>query len=183
MSECERCDAPFVGYRSMQKYCSAACRNEAHAERHCIGLPHHRLCRVCGKGFVAVGRGSNNRQHCGEMCAAVSARLARAAFARRRPDREEAYREKQRAKGKRDTILGRLWRKYPWLPRACEACGETRVLDVHRPGHERRGAWISMRVNTPERIWILCPTCHALLDRLGYSVEQMGIREREAVAA
>jgi len=72
--------------------------------------------------------------------------------------------------------LERLWRKYPDLPRRCEACGEARVLDVaHRPGHERNGAWRTMEVMEPHMIWVLCPTCHALLDRLGFTAEQLGI--------
>lgn len=179
-SVCLVCRVAFKGYHGVKKYCSQECRTKAHNDRHCVGIPHHRMCRTCGAAFVAVGQGSNNRQHCGEQCASVSARLARAAFARRHPEMEPVYRERQRAKKKRDTILNRLWRKYPWLPRTCEACGESRVLDVaHRPGMERKGAWISMKVNVPERIWILCPTCHALVDRCGYTQEQLGIVERQ----
>jgi hypothetical protein len=58
------------------------------------------------------------------------------------------------------------------------------VLDIaHRPEHARRGAWSNAANTTPEKVWILCPTCHALLDRLGYSAEQLGLRERDASRA
>lgn len=158
------------------KWCDWRCQNRACALRPRIS----RACAVCSTPFDVSLRGRGNAKHCSESCSAISARASRAAFARRRPEQSEVYRQTHRAKGKKDTSLNRLLRKYPWLPRHCEACGESRVLDIaHRPGHERNGAWISMRVNTPDRIWILCPTCHALLDRAGYTPEQLGIRERD----
>lgn len=66
----------------------------------------------------------------------------------------------------RDSVTGRLRRKYPDLPTSCEACGEDRILEVaHKPGFERKGAWRVMSNTQRHMIWILCPTCHKLIDR------------------
>ena len=182
VAPCLRCLIPFLRTRSCKRYCSDACRLAAHAARH--NKDPRRPCRVCGAVFVRVGQGHANKQHCSLTCAAESARASRAKFYRRNPDRVATYRARAKAKASRDTGLARLWKKYPELPRACEACGESRVLDIaHRPEHRRNGAWRTMANTTPLTIWVLCPTCHALLDRLGHSAEQLGIKPRQSEAA
>lgn len=182
-SACAKCGRSFDSYHNVQRYCSEACRLSAHNDRHPIADPH-RDCRTCGATFVRSGRGHSNKQHCSTECAAASARRVRREFDRRRPERDAIYRGRQKAKRQRDTSLERLWKKYPWMPRECEACGEGRVLDIaHRPEHARRGAWRTMANTSPGMIWVLCPTCHALLDRLGFSAEQLGIRPRNTEAA
>ena len=174
---CAICGTPILK-RSNNKYCSDQCRRTGYAVQFPPADPH-RACRICGTVFIRIGQGQCNKQHCSEACAAISAKAARQRFARKRPEREKQYRDKQRAKRNKDTLLGRLWRKYPLLPRCCEACGESRVLEVaHRPEHARNGAWIAVRLSKPDMIWILCPLCHALLDRLHYSAEQLGIKPR-----
>ena len=181
---CASCDATFLCTRRGKKYCSVPCRLREHALRHHPQGPQARACRICGTNFVRVGRGQSNKQHCSAECATAAARKHRAQFARKRPERDATYRERQRSKKRRDTAMERLWRKHPEMPRACEACGESRVLDIaHRPEHQRRGAWRTMANTTPEKIWVLCPTCHALLDRLGYSEEQLGLRSRRLEVA
>lgn len=176
---CETCDSPMKKYVRRQRWCSTKCANK----RRNIG-PTERSCRSCGETFVRADAHDSNRQHCSPDCARASARKSRQEFKRRRPEREPVYRERQRQKNLKDTAVQRLWRKYPWMPRACEACGESRVLDIaHRPEHARNGAWRTMGNTTPEMIWILCPLCHALLDRLGYTAEQLGIKERREVSA
>lgn len=69
-------------------------------------------------------------------------------------------------------------------PRACEACGETRVLDVaHKPGHERigRGRRNDL-ILWPQQVWVLCPTCHALVDRMHYPPKELGLNFRRKIA-
>jgi hypothetical protein len=177
---CATCDGPMSKYVRRQKYCSTECANK----RRNIG-PTERTCRNCDARFVRADPHDSNRQYCSVDCARAGARKSRLEFKRRRPEREPIYRERQRSKNResKDRSLHRLWRKYPMLPHECEACGETRVLDIaHRPEFARNGAWRTMGNCTPEKIWILCPTHHALLDRLGYTAEQLGIRARKAVA-
>jgi hypothetical protein len=135
---------------------------------------------------MRTGRYEGHQTLCSDECARLNAVEHRMAFARKRPERAEIYRqnqrEKQRKEKRRDTTLQRLLKKYPELPSECEACGETRVLDVaHRPDHSRNGAWRTLANSTPDKIWVLCPLCHALLDRLGYTAKQLGIRDRKAV--
>lgn len=172
--ECNHCGRPFERDRKWKRYCSQKC--QAAAQKAPVPT---RNCKACGKPFLRSGHGDGNRWHCSPECSKVSARKSRAAFRALRPEREPVYRAAQRAKQRRDTPLERLWRRWPWLPRACEACGESRVLDIaHRPEHARKGAWSVKSNCTPEKIWILCPTCHALLDRLRYNAEQLGMRPR-----
>jgi endogenous inhibitor of DNA gyrase (YacG/DUF329 family) len=178
---CASCGTPFKRRMKTQAFCSERC--QAASRR--VG-PKERRCRVCTGTFVTQGRGDSNRWHCSRECARVSARRARLAFKRDRPDRIEAHRATARAKNERqrDTELARLWRRFPFMPHACEGCGDDRVLEIaHRPEHRRWGAWRRTKDNTPEKVWILCPTCHALLDRCGYTPEQLGIKERECAAS
>ena len=66
----------------------------------------------------------------------------------------------------------------PDAPKFCQSCAETRVLEIaHKPGHERFG---ERRNNGnqkwPEKVWVLCPTCHRLLDRMHYDpVEDLNL--------
>lgn len=182
LGTCAECAVSFIRDVRNKRYCGSPCRLAAHAKRH--NLPPHRTCRQCGSGFHRQGRGQSNKWYCSAECARLGARRARAEFSKKRPERDAIYRDRQRAKKRRDTALERLWRKYPWMPRACEACGESRVLDLaHRPEHARRGAWKTMSNTTPEKIWVLCPRCHALLDRLGFTEAQLGIVPRSSEAA
>lgn len=71
----------------------------------------------------------------------------------------------------------RLRKRCPDTPSACESCGEDRVLEIaHKPEHARNGMHRSNK-NTiwPDTVWILCPTCHALIDRKGYDPTSMGL--------
>lgn len=178
---CEVCGASLAGRRPNARVCSDACGSALIRSRPPAKGP--RTCKVCGAVVDRSEHGYGNRQHCSPKCARVSAKASRAKFHRARPERDDEYRARQRAKKLRDTPLDRLWRRWPWMPRVCEACGESRVLDIaHRPEHRRRGAWSSKDNCTPEKIWVLCPTCHALLDRRGFTAEQLGIKPRAEAA-
>ena len=141
-----------------------------------------RNCRSCGTPFsVAIQRADANRQHCSRECAVKSARESRRRFYERKPEKYREYHVKSRDRLGPDGNLKRFYARYPNAPRACQSCGERRVLDVaHKPGHERNGAWRSKENTTLEKVWILCPTCHALLDRMGYSPSEMGLEGGDA---
>jgi hypothetical protein len=174
---CVVCGGAVRSARRDARFCSQKCQNVA---RCCQSFPTTiRQCKTCPRVFVRLGRYEGNHWHCSKECAAVSARKSRLEFKRRRPERDAIYRARQRSKPQCHTTIKRLWKKFPELPRACEACGEARVLDVaHRPEHARNGAWQTLRNSTPDKIWILCPLCHALLDRLGFTAEQLCIVPR-----
>lgn len=140
-----------------------------------------RSCRICGTQFFVIRqRADANRQHCSHECSVQSARASRRRFYKRKPEKYGEYHRKSREKVGPDGNLKRFYSRYPDAPKACQACGETRVLDVaHKPGHERNGAWRNKTNTTIEKVWILCPTCHALLDRMGYPPSDLGLMEGE----
>lgn len=97
----------------------------------------------------------------------------------RRPQQEAIYRARTKAKRFPDSNLVRFYRSNPNAPHKCESCGETRVLDVaHKPSYPRWGAWRSAsNCVWLEMVWVLWPTCHALLDRMHYSPADLSLVE------
>lgn len=140
-------------------------------------LPKIRNCRQCGKAFAVVKqRDDANRQHCSNECSVKSARASRAKFFNGKPKLRAMYYRRSREKLGPDGNLRRFYARFTDAPRACQSCGETRVLDVaHKPGHERNGAWRNVANTTIDKVWILCPTCHALIDRMGYDPTELGL--------
>lgn len=170
-SPCALCSKEFKQRVRHHRFCSESCRSKFRRR----GMGIQRACRVCEAPFVIRDDHASNRQHCSPACSRESARRSRIKFAKEKPERTRAHREKAK-KTEAGTVLERLCRKYPWLPRACESCGERRVLDIaHRPEFKRNGAWRVYGNTRPHHIWILCPTCHALLDRLGMEPEALGL--------
>jgi hypothetical protein len=139
--------------------------------------PKMRSCRICEKPFPVIRqRADANRQHCSHECAVESARASRRKFYKEKPHKAVEYHRRSRERLGPDGNLRRFYARYPDAPRSCQSCGESRVLDVaHKPGHERNGAWRSKSNTMIEKVWILCPTCHALLDRMGYSPAELGL--------
>jgi len=135
-----------------------------------------RECLECGKIFYAKPW-QNQKRLCSNDCRRSRNSRKVKEWQKKNPEEIEKYRETQRAKKRKDSSIERFYRWNPDAPRACEACGETRVLDsAHKPGHERVGRGrCKSRNKWPEKVWVLCPTCHALLDRLHYSPEDLGL--------
>lgn len=178
---CTVCGVGFESQTPWHRYCGAACSAKAHRAR--IGLAKHRPrhCRQCGSQFFLTGRGGGNQAHCSTACSAKSARESRYGFYKKNPHKEAEYRaasrERAKASGTKDRSLTRLCKRCPGTPVACQSCGESRVVQIaHKPEHRRLGAWQSSK-NTrwPETVWILCPTCHILLDQCGYTPAQLGL--------
>jgi len=122
-----------------------------------------RDCRQCGSHF-SIRWPDSNRQHCSEECARKSAQQSRKRFHKRNPEAQNVY---NRRRKNPDNKLARLRRRWPELPNSCQSCGEARVLEVaHRPQFAMNGSWSSKMENRkPHMIWILCPTCHKLIDK------------------
>jgi hypothetical protein len=124
--------------------------------------------------------GGQNKQHCSSECAKKSARESRSKFweklGDKKPVKMKEYYDKSRKKLGTDGNLKRFYARFPDAPKVCQACGEGRVLDIaHKPGHERNGSWRSKHNTHLDKVWILCPTCHALIDRKGYDPALLGL--------
>ena len=173
---CVQCTAPMPGSNSHRRYCSGRCK--AAWRRAHPGPPatdgHN--CRMCGAWF-ALGPGQHNKWLCSAECRRASNAKSVRTFHIRQPAAEAIFRERTKAKRLPEGNLTRFYRTNPDAPRACEACGESRVLDVaHKPTHRRNGEWrSSQNCKWPSMVWVLCPTCHALLDRMHYPIGELGL--------
>jgi hypothetical protein len=115
---------------------------------------------------------------CSDKCRRASNAQSVRNFHLRKPHKELEYRGRSKAKRLPESNGARFYRTNPTAPRACESCGERRVLDIaHKPNHKRFGAWRSTQnCRWPEMVWVLCPTCHALLDRMHYDPAELGLQ-------
>ena len=182
---CEVCSHPFDAKFPHQKRCSSSCTavanlRHAHSRNQALTVgeweSRRRLCRWCGIEFQLSSRSTNNRQYCSPKCQAEGYSQRIKEFHSSNPEKQSEYNRERIRRHGRDTLLTRLYRRYPDLPRACESCGEARVLDLaHKPGYERHGAHRTLRQYQRHVFWILCPTCHALVDRGICQSSEMGL--------
>lgn len=172
---CVECGAEMPGSHIHRMYCSRRCKGRWQRKRPKSPVTSHE-CRICGKSFE-IDFGQHNKWLCSAECRRASQAKSIRTFHHRRPQQQEIYRARTKAKKLPDGNLIRFYRTNPEAPRACESCGEARVLDVaHKPGSERIGEWRSSRnCCWPEMVWVLCPTCHALLDRMNYAAAEIGL--------
>ena len=139
-----------------------------------------RNCRHCGKEFTVERTTGHNRQHCSKECARLTQKRNQEKFLKRNPHKPAEYAETRRDQTHRMTLHQRLRKKYPDLPVVCEAqgCEEDRVLDfAHKPAFARNGRHQTLNLYERHMFWVLCPTCHALIDRAGYEPWKLGLFE------
>ena len=174
---CVQCAADLSGSHSNRLYCSTRCKA---AYRRANPAPpasegHH--CRMCGTLFK-IEKGQHNKWLCSPACRRASNNKSVRTFHERKPHMEPIYRERTKSKKFPEGNLVRFYKYNPDAPRSCEACGENRVLDVaHKPTHRRLGEWRSSKnCKWPGMVWVLCPTCHCLLDRMHYPPADLGLK-------
>jgi hypothetical protein len=178
IKHCWICGKEFTPVTAWQRYCSVKCQSENWRNSKGRIVDSGRHCRQCGIKFYPPRNGGANKQHCSLECSIKSARESRSKFYKKNPEIYKKYNKKWHNKVGTDGNLLRFYLRYPDAPKKCQACGEDRILDIaHKPEHKRNGAWRSKQNTTIERVWILCPTCHALLDRKGYTAKQLRINE------
>lgn len=177
---CVMCGSEFEARTAWHRYCSRKCETLKYRISRGRKLEEGRYCRQCGTLFFPPMEGGQNKQHCSSECAKKSARESRSKFweklGDKKPVKMKEYYDKSRKKLGTDGNLKRFYARFPDAPKVCQACGEGRVLDIaHKPGHERNGSWRSKHNTHLDKVWILCPTCHALIDRKGYDPALLGL--------
>lgn len=174
---CNWCGVEYEYQRKDSMFCSQKCGKAAWWKKipKVTDLP--RPCRECGKMF-SVTPIQNQKWICSDDCRRRRNSRKVRDFHKRNPDAELMYRKRQRDKCGPDSNLKRFYHWNPNAPRKCESCGESRVLDsAHKPGFERNGRGRCKELNKwPECVWVLCPTCHALIDRMHYPPSELGLK-------
>lgn len=174
---CLNCTCEYETKHSKSVYCSQKCGAAYRWKITPKDTDKPRQCKVCGNEFFATPQ-NNQKRTCSDKCRRSRVAEITRTWHKRNPERETLYRQRTKAKKLPDSNLLRFRRRNPDAPMACESCGETRVLDLaHKPGFERNGAWRSAQNSKwPDHVWVLCPTCHALHDRMRYSPEELGLK-------
>jgi len=173
LKHCIFCGKEYEATRAWHKYCSHVCQERTRRKKKGLIKDIGRYCKQCGIHFFP---NTNQQLHCSEDCSKKSARQSRAKFLKKNPDIYKKYYDTSKLKNGKDGNLIRLYKRYPDLPKKCQSCGEDRILDIaHKPEHKRNGAWRTLNNTTPEKIWILCPTCHMLIDRKNYDPKELGL--------
>lgn len=173
---CLYCGKEMLGSHIGRKYCSRKCK-AAYYRTHTAGhITDGHICRTCGKHFP-LKSGQGNKWYCSDECRKAAVAKSAREFYLRHPQMEKIYRTRTREKLGPDSNVKRFYKWNPNAPRACESCGETRVLEIaHRPECARIGGYRNKaNYKWPEKVWVLCPTCHQLLDRMNYTPAELGL--------
>ena len=170
--KCRGCDTVFELTSRTRVWCSNKCKKK-HKRTGPAGFHE---CRVCHVTFP-IGKGQNNKWLCSEDCRRKQVATTVREFHDRQPEMQAIYRARTKEKRYPDSNMVRFRRNNPAAPTCCEACGETRVLDIaHKPNHVRIGEGRSkLNSQWPAMVWVLCPTCHALIDRMNYEPRELGL--------
>ena len=174
--KCVECGAELEGSRHDRKYCSRRCKGRfRRSQGRKDSVTRHR-CRICAAWFP-IQPDQGNKWLCSDACRRASAAKSVREFHKRQPEAEAIYRARTTAKQLPDGNNIRFYRHNPDAPRACESCGESRVVETaHKPHKRRYGAHRSSKnCKWPEMVWVLCPTCHVLLDRMHYPPDELGL--------
>ena len=173
---CEHCRIEYVAKRATSRFCSQKCGAAFRWAKTEKDTEKPRACRECGKMFFASAD-ANQKRICSVECRRARNSRSVREFHAANPDRENWYRLRSKEKKLPDSNHIRFYRVNQSAPKHCESCGEARVLEIaHRPNHERNGRGRSLsNCKWPEMVWVLCPTCHRLLDRMNYTPEDLGL--------
>ena len=173
---CVECGVVMPGSHLHRKYCSSKCKFYWRKKNPCQKREDGHLCRQCGTLFP-IGPHQHNKWLCSDECRKASNAQSVRTFHDRRPQMEAIYRARTKKKLPPDSQNRRFYLAYPNAPKACQGCGESRVVEIaHKPGFERLGQRRSRaNMQWPEMVWVLCPTCHRLLDRMNYSPSELNL--------
>jgi len=177
---CRICGVKTKAKRKDKKFCYRCCHLK-NKSRKVI----KRKCKWCKKLFT-ISRGASKKEtgkrYCSPSHSLLGARRSRLESALRRGrgepkrygGRPSFLTEEERTARKREGMADRFFRKFPDRPRSCQSCGENRIVELaHKTA--RNGAWRTFGNTRSEDVWILCPTCHRLLDRKILTIQELGL--------
>lgn len=176
--QCRQCHTTLDAKHLSKRYCSRSCKNRFYKENPALVNATEHVCRQCGKRFP-IGPGQFNKWLCSAECRRAKNTQSVREFHNHRPLQEAIYRRRTREKIGPDSVLRCFYLWNPHATKSCESCGEVRVLDVaYKPSHARLGEpRKSSNCKWPYHVWVLCPTCHALIGRMNYPPIDLGLTE------
>lgn len=176
--ECQRCGTPVNAQRKTRKWCDDCTTRVKDT------TPRQLTCGWCTKPFTAArDMKERAKRHCSPDCSNAASTKAKVESAKRRrrgepkrlPGRPVELTPEESATRKREGVVSRWFRRNPDRPRKCEACGETRVVELaHKK--PRNGAARLLSNTGPDDVWVLCPTCHRVLDYGIETAEELGLK-------
>jgi hypothetical protein len=182
MRNCKYCQHLIENPAAAQKYCSNKCRTESLNGRNRLKPEHwmnrSQICKRCGAVFPLTKETGHNRKYCSDECSRKAMRQSIESFYAKNPGIMSRYNKRRYRKYGSDTLINRLRKKYPDLPTTCESieCHESRILEVaHKPSYKRNGTWRTITKCQRHMFWLLCPTCHRLIDRGYHSPSDLGL--------
>lgn len=179
---CPVCNTDFIAENNSQVYCSLPCRikNQKQKISNADWRKTPKKCKMCSKEFIIPENSSPIRAYCSKECQIKGYKVNVIKFRELNPESMNLYNKVRRKKyGDKDTLVIRLRKKYPDLPKCCEAkgCSESRVIELaHKPEHKRNGACRVLKYYERHMFWVLCPTHHALIDRAGFPPIEFGLK-------
>jgi uncharacterized protein YqcC (DUF446 family) len=180
---CAHCQVSFRAWNKAQRYCGKRCRTDAETARRnrsAAGkwLREPKICPICNASFFCTKETGPNKVYCSPACTIEARARYHHWWKSSNPKAMTAYNRERTKRYGHDTLINRLHKRYQDLATACEArgCGESRVLEVaHKPEFKRNGAHRTLDKYERHMFWVLCPTCHRVLDREIETPEQMGL--------
>ncbi len=183
---CPVCEVSYLPDSRSQVYCSTRCRSKAQGARNAAsaGKPHWRetgkVCAICATHFMPPTKMSSNAKYCSDACRIEGVRVYQKKFKDRNPGIQAVYNRARETKegGNSGTLQQRLYKRYPDLPKCCEACGldEPGILEAaHKPGFGRNGGHMVMKFYERHMFWMLCPNDHTRLDRKLNTPAELGL--------
>lgn len=178
---CLCCGTSFATERRTRRWCDS-CRSLGKRGRDEYAVS--RQCQWCGESrtFTRGDRARSNKRYCSPECkrqAALESRMQsrerqRLGETSRAGGRPRKHSPAEATAYRNGSLQERFFIRNPDIAKQCQSCGEGRVVEL---AHKipRRSAW--RKLPASDEVWVLCPTCHKLLDYGIESRESLGIPE------
>ena len=159
--KCQLCQSEFEPKNSLQKYCSAECREKTHSKKSSINRSKKRKklfeekgntkeCLICGDIFE-VTQQHRRQKYCSKKCS----RKAERVFGNK-TETDLQYKDEVRFSGNRYKVLERD--EY-----TCQICGNTHQLIVH---HIDNSGQSNEPNNDMSNLITLCRRCHINIHKI-----------------